>query len=199
MPTFRANIPCGQAGDDMRRATFCLLFVLVGLFAKSQTTLSHESLVTTTFVVNKTGAGVKCTRPGCSAKTPMFAPVTVTCPAPTGQTCTFHISLEAKASFGTCKTCPGAGVDFFQFLVDNAAPTIGPTDANGLYLFSKNFVGISGVDTRQSFPASVLSTVTNSSSSDHAVALNLVCSDINGSGCEVTAHWSTIRVDVFEP
>ncbi len=100
---------------------------------------------------------------------------------------------------GACYRCPGAGADSFQFLVDDTAPTIGPTGADGFYLFAKNFVGFNGFDTRQSFPASVLTTVTNSSSNDHTVALNLVCSDINGSGCEVTAHWSTIRVDVFEP
>jgi hypothetical protein len=176
------------------------LSLLATQVATAQTVISNETLVSTTFVVNKTPATVKCTKAGCSATKTMLAPVTVACPAATGQTCTFHISLDAKASMGgTCKTCPSAGADSFQFLVDNAAPTIGPTDANGLYLFAKNVGAIAFLDLRQSFPASVLTTVTNSGSSDHTVALNLVCSDTIGVGCEVTSRWSTMRVDVFEP
>ncbi len=144
-----------RLSETMAVFALAALWLLATQGAAAQTVIGNETLVSTTFVVNKTGAKVECTRPGCSAETPVFAPVTVTCPAPTGQTCTFHISLVAKASMGgACYQCPGAGADSFQFLIDDAAPTIGPTGGNGLYLFAKNFVGFSGFDVRQSFPAS---------------------------------------------
>jgi hypothetical protein len=132
-------------------------------------------------------------------KTAMFAPLSVTCPAATGQTCTFHIFLDAKASVGGfCNLCPGGGIDYFQFLVDGAAPTIGPTDAQGFYRFAQNITGFVDNEIRQSFPASVVASVTNSSSNNHTVTLSVACKSINTGGCE-TAHASTLSVDVFEP
>jgi hypothetical protein len=89
---------------------------------------------------------------------------------------------------------------FYQFLVDGAAPTIGPTDRYGVYLFQENVIGIKGLPIRQSDPASVVATVTNSSSNNHSITLNIGCIDsFNISGCATTAHASTVRVDVFEP
>jgi hypothetical protein len=104
--------------------------------ATAQTVISNETLVSTTFVVNKQSASAICGFSGCHAKKSVFAPITVTCPAATGQTCIFHIVLDAKTSINTCGNCLGAGVTgFYQFLVDGAAPTIGPTDEDGFYLF----------------------------------------------------------------
>jgi hypothetical protein len=171
--------------------------------ATAQTVISNESLVSTTFVVNKAPATAKCKNAGCSAKTPMFAPVLVTCPAVTGQTCTFHISLDEKVSLGgICCQYGNAGTVSLQFLIDDAAPTIGPTRANGLYLVTKNVVTFGGDDVRQGFSASVLGVVTNSGSNDHAVALSIACADssvTHGHGCSVASRSSTMRVDVFEP
>jgi hypothetical protein len=143
-------------------AVFALaaLSLLATQDAAAQTVISNETLVSTTFVVNKTHAVAKCRQAGCSAKAPMFAPVTVTCPAATGQTCTFHISLDAEvALMETCDRCPGSGTLCFQFLIDDAAPTIGPTNPNGLYLFTKNIVNTGGIDGRQAFSASGLGVV----------------------------------------
>jgi hypothetical protein len=141
-----------------------------------------------------------CRTTGCRAKTAMFAPINVTCPAATRKTCTFHIFLDAKASFGDfCNRCQGGGADYFQFLVDEAPPTIGPTDARGLYRFAQNIVGFAGNELRESFPASVVATVTNSTSNNHTVALNVACKSTTAGGCQTTAHASTLRVDVFEP
>jgi len=191
-----------------------LAWVAVSLLATpdatAQTVISNESLMTTTFVVNKQAATVQCEKTGCRAKTPMFAPIAVTCPAATGQTCTFHISLDTKTSISfRCgqQGCFGAGpIGFYQFLVDGAAPTMGPTDENGNYLFAKNVFTYSddgGGDSfvsRQSYPASVMTTVTNSNSNSHTIIVNFGCSDANKvGGCEATAHWTTMRVDVFEP
>jgi hypothetical protein len=115
---------------------------LIATAAPAQTVISNETLVTTTFVVNKQNATAKCRITGCRAKTAMFAPISVTCPAATGQTCTFHISLDAKTSvtFGCGQNgCFGAAPDgFYQFLVDGIAPSIGPTDEQGDYIFEKN-------------------------------------------------------------
>jgi len=168
--------------------------------ATAQTIIGNETLVSTTFVVNRKDAKAICTTPGCRAKTAMFAPLSVTCPAATGQTCTFHIFLDAKATVsGFCNLCPAGGIDYFQFLVDGAAPTIGPTDAQGFYRFAENIIGVVSNEIRQSFPASVVGSVTNSSSNNHTVTLSVACKATNNAGCETTAHASTLRVDVFEP
>ena len=47
---------------------------------------------------------------------------------------------------------PGCGADSFQFLVDDTAPTIGPTGADGFYLFAKNFVGFMVLTPARVFP-----------------------------------------------
>jgi hypothetical protein len=98
-----------------------------------------------------------------------------------------------------------AGFNGYQFLVDGALPTVGPIDPGGNYLFAVNvdtcseFYGPSYF-ARQSYPASVIATVTNTSSNNHLVDVNLVCGDSRQQGgCEAIAHNSTMRVDVFEP
>ncbi|MGD0182252.1 MAG: hypothetical protein ABSC15_20760 [Terriglobales bacterium] len=169
----------------------------------AQTVISNEALVSTTFVVNKQSATAKCGTVGCSARASWFGPISITCPAPTGQTCTFHISLDAKTTIVLGGHGGGSGsIGSYQFLVDGAAPTIGPTDKNGDYLFERDVYTVSTPTdaSRQSYPASVLATVTNSNSNGHAIALGLGCKDIgNEGGCQTTAHWTTMRVDVFEP
>ncbi len=174
--------------------------------ATAQTVISNETLVTTTFVVNKKDATAKCGSTGCRAKTKMFAPILVTCPAAMGQTCTFHISLDAKISVAlppSCNCFGGGPPGFYQFLVDGAAPTIGPTSEEGNYLFEKSVYTSTpnlGLPSLLSYPASVVTTVTNSGSNSHTIAVNFGCSGTDGAGgCEATAHWSTMRVDVFEP
>ena len=172
--------------------------------ATAQTVISNETLVTTNFVVNQKVATAKCKSTGCSAKTPMFAAIPFTCPAATGQTCTFHIALDTKTSIVSgCGNCGGSGgIGFYQFLVDDAPPTIGPTNKNGDYLFER-FAYTGGLPkgaTRQSYPASVLTSVTNSSSNSHTILVNVGCLDANDTGgCSATAYWTTMRVDVFEP
>jgi hypothetical protein len=170
----------------------------------AQTVISNETLVTTTFVINQKTATAKCKSTGCSARTSMFAPIPVTCPAATGQTCTFHISLDTKTSVVSgCGNCGGSGgIGFYQFLVDDAPPTIGPTNKNGDYLFERYAYtgGLPRGATRQSYPASVLTAVTNSSSNTHMILVNVGCSDANDTGgCSAIAYWTTMRVDVFEP
>jgi hypothetical protein len=100
--------------------------------ATAQTVISNETLMSTTLVVNKTPATADCTNTGCYATKPMFAPVSVTCPAATGKTCTLHISLDARIALFSSVT------SFYQFLVDGATPTIGPTGKHGGYIFAQN-------------------------------------------------------------
>ncbi len=187
----------------MRRAMFCLLFVLVGFFAMGQTILSNENLVTTTFVVNKSAATARCGKPGCVAVKSMLESIPVNCPAPTGGTCTLHIALDAKVSmsFKFYEGSEGSGpIGSYQFLIDGAPPTLGPTDAHGNYLFERNVITTSEQDKlpdRQSYPASV---ITSTQSGNHTIDVKIACTDhLKDGGCEVTAHWSTMRVDVFEP
>jgi hypothetical protein len=168
-----------------------------------QTILSNESLVTTTFVVNKSDATARCGKPGCKAVKPMLESIPVNCPAPTGQTCTFHIALDAKVSmsFNFHEGAQGSGpIGSYEFLIDGAPPTLGPTDAHGNYLFERNVITQSEQNNfpdRQSYPASV---ITSTQSGNHTIDVKIACTDdLKVGGCEVTAHWSTMRIDVFEP
>jgi hypothetical protein len=172
--------------------------------AAAQTIIGNETLVSTTFVVNQQIATARCRKSGCGAKTSMFAPITVTCPAAIGQTCTFHISLDTKTSIvAGCGDCAGGGpTGFYQFLVDNAPPTIGPTGKDGSYVFEEDAYtgGEPKFASRQSDPASVLGAVTNSSSNSHTIVVGVGCLDnVNSGGCAAIAHWSTMRIDIFEP
>jgi hypothetical protein len=184
---------------------------------KAQTVISNETLVTTTLVVNKKIATAKCSGKNCVARAPMLKSIPVTCPAAIGKTCTFHVALDTKVvlSFeynvgghGGCWNM--SGLSGYQFLVDGAPPTVGPIDADGNYVFAENVftcsenAGGPSFLTRQSFPASVIATVTNTTSNSHTIDVNLVCSNTSASdgsltGCEAVAHNSTMRVDVFEP
>jgi len=189
-----------------------ILWVLVLTYdavpAKAQTIISNETLVTSTLVVNKTVAAAKCSTAGCSAKSPMLTSIPVTCPAATGKTCTFHIQLDAKVetSFPCNAGCFATGPKTsFQFLVDGTAPAPGPVEGDGYYLFGKNVAAVSEQTgqlyfARQSYPASVVSTVTNTNSNNHTIDVNVGCTDTSKfGGCEAIAHFSTMRIDVFEP
>jgi hypothetical protein len=66
--------------------------------ATAQAVISNETLVTTTFVVNKRAATAQCGATGRHATKSMFASIPVTCPTAAGKTCTFHISLDTKTS-----------------------------------------------------------------------------------------------------
>ena len=180
----------------LRRVFACIaglaLAVLTSrtVVVKAQTVISNETLVTTTLVVNKHNATAECRKTGCSATRSMFAPISVICPAAAEQTCTFHISVDAKVFLFS------GAEGFYQFLVDGLAPTIGPTSEEGRYLF----VDACCLPPRQGYPAAVVTTVTNSSSNSHTIALNVGCADTDDTGgCAATAHSSTMRVDVFEP
>jgi hypothetical protein len=185
--------------------TLVALSLLATQAATAQTVISDETLVTTTFVVNKTNATAICGKTGCQAITSMFSPIQVTCPAAMGKTCTFHISLDAKASvFAACHQCApsSSGTGFYRFQVDDAAPTIGPTDSSGDYVFEVRVVTYSPPSgpSRESHPASVVAGVTNSTSNSHTITVSLGCRDVDhSSGCEARTFWSTMRVDVFEP
>lgn len=176
--------------------------------AKAQTIISNETLVTTAFVVNKTAATAKCKAVGCSANVPMLSSIPVTCPAAMGKTCTFHIQLDSKVetSFPCQNGCFGPGPKTsFQFLVDGSSPVPGPVEGNGYYLFGEN-VSTYAEETsesfleRQNYPASIVSTVTNTNSTNHTIDVGVACSDTSKfGGCEAVAHFSTMRIDVFEP
>jgi hypothetical protein len=186
----------------------CLLataVIFTAIAMNAQTVISNETLATTTFVINKTDTRAQCSRRGCSATSPMLSSIPITCPAAIGATCTLHISFDAKVTVHLhCELsdCLGASssVNSYQFLVDGAAPVPGPTDESGEYTFGGFVVSDKLFPSRQSYPASIVATVTNSSSQNHTVDVNLRCVDEQKShGCGLEAHWSSMRVDVFEP
>jgi len=125
----------------------------------------------------------------------MFKPIHVTCPAAMAKTCTLHIALDSKTEIS-----PYAK-GRYQFLLDGAAPMPGPTDEHGFYLFTLYVAGeYYPEEERQSYPATVVGKVTNSQSKDHKLEVSVACTDAAGLGlCAATAHWSTMRIDVFEP
>jgi hypothetical protein len=105
-----------------------------------------------------------------------------------------------------CKACGGAGTTgFYQFLVDGVAPSIGPTNEYGDYIFERYVATFGNVNnpqyaSRQGYLTSVLAQVTNTDSNNHTIRVGLGCTDANqAGGCAVETHWTTMRVDVFEP
>jgi hypothetical protein len=189
-----------------------MVCLLGGTSVQAQTVISNETLVTTTFVVSDTPTTTKCNSIGCYKREPMLTSIPVTCPAAIGQTCTFHIALDAEVetTFRCRALCDGPGPHTsYQFLVDGAVPTPGPVGANGENLvvkgvwtaseeWRKNFGDRLFV--RQSYPTSVIAKVTNSSSGNHIIDVDLICFDEDkDGGCLATAHRSAMRVDVFEP
>ena len=50
------------------------------------------------------------------------------------------------------------------------------------------------------YPASVVGKVRNLKTKLHKIDVDIACIDVSQlGGCGVTAHWSTMRIDVFEP
>lgn len=188
----------------VRAAGFALIAMsaLTAAPANAQTIISNETLVTTTLVTDQTTVTAKCTTSNCRGSAPLLTSVPVTCPAAIGQTCTFHIALDAKvAIYEDCPGCSQAfadSSDSYQFLVDGAVPTPGPVNSVGEYIFAQYTPTYQGYPVQQPYPASVVATVTNSTSQNHTITVNLHCLGLYGS-CKVEAHWKTMRVDVFEP
>jgi hypothetical protein len=160
-------------------------------------TIRNERLVSTTLVVNRQDSTASCEGTDCSVNPVlMFKPVHVSCPAGIGKTCTLNITLDAKAEISPL------AYSAYQFLLDGAAPKPGPTDGRGLYVFSvfAPGSGFGASQVRQNYPASVVGKVTNSKSEDHKIRVSVMCGDAAGQGgCAITTHWSTMRIDVFEP
>jgi hypothetical protein len=177
---------------------------LAAITTNAQNIISNETLVTSTLVVNKTPVKISCLKAGCSVKAPVLTSIPVTCPAAIGATCTFHIALNATVTVALlqCSGCSGTSIptNTYQFLVDGSAPSPGPTDAQGNYIFSANIVTDSLFPSVAQYPAIVVATVTNSNSQDHVIDPNVGCLDEgNDFGCGLTVNRSSMRVDVFEP
>lgn len=182
-----------------------LIVLMSTLETKAQVVISDEKLVATTLVVDKNSITVTCGIPGCNAEAPILSSIPVTCPAATGGTCTFHMSFDANVGVGIpdcgngCSGTSGAS-NSYQFLVDSAAPVPGPTTTEGWYVFGRNVSTDDPYNSRISYPASVVATVTNSGSRKHLIQVNLGCvDDLKFAGCRAVARMSTLRVDVFEP
>lgn len=174
--------------------TGLVLLALTMDTANAQTVIiPNEILTTTTLVVNQKRTTTKCTQKFCRATRPMFAAVGVRCATDIGKTCTLHISLDAKDEISSLDD------GFYQFLVDGAAPVPGPTLTGGFYRFVRFQQTSSIGPTRQSYPGSVVATVTNVNDQNHTIAVNIACKDEDGDGCTASAYHSTMRIDVFQP
>jgi hypothetical protein len=172
---------------------------------QAQTIISNEKLVTTTFVVDTSSATAKCVKAGCAAQAPILTAIPVNCPAAIGGTCTFHIALDSRIDvalpcLGSDCTGSSGARNSYQFLVDGKPPVPGPTDAQGYYVFAKVVWSVTAFPSRYPFPATIVASVTNISSQDHTIDVNLQCVDVfKFSGCGLIAASTTMRVDVFEP
>jgi len=172
---------------------------------QAQTIISNEQLVTSTFVISTSSVTAQCLKAGCSAQSQILSAIPVTCPAAIGATCTFHIALDSRIDVALpcggsfCSGTSGA-VNSYQFLVDGVAPVPGPTDTRGYYVFSKNVNSFSRFPARQPYPATIVATVTNTTSQDHTIDVNFQCADVlKESGCGLIVNSTQMRVDVFEP
>jgi len=172
-------------------AGFVPFLVLLPQSQAQTTILPDEALQSSTLLIHKGDSTATCTGSICKARHAMFRPVTVQCPAASGGTCTFHISLNAQV-----ETDESNPIVAFQYLVDNAAPSPGPTDADGNYQLLANRVTSAGSPPFQSFSAAVDATVTGSG--DHTIGVYIACMG-TGSGCKAIAHWSELKVDIFLP
>jgi hypothetical protein len=177
--------------------TLATMLVLFGQsVAVAQTVVNVESsLVGSTLVVNNTPTVARCSGGShhCFAESPLFTPVQVSCPAAIGQTCTFDISVVAQFIAGSRNLAPG--ISSFTFLVDDAAPQPGPTDAKGHYHFLSHDAS-SSFPLLTSYPAQVVANVTNTTSQNHTVSVGIACW---GKGCYGKVNVSSTRIDVFEP
>lgn len=174
---------------------FQLTSILLTVFAAStlqaQTTiLSNESLQNATLMVNKTFATASCLTPNCAVRRPMFAPLTLQCPATDGQTCTFHVTLTAQVHASSFSLLA------FRFLVDNAGPSPGPTTKNGTHTFGESQ---SSNITTEEVTVSIDAVVTNSGTTTHSIGVGIACQGTNGKGCSATTEWSELKVEVYLP
>ena len=100
----------------------------------AQTIISNETLVSNhSHSQHKTRKG-NMQNYWLSCKNSHVRPDQCHLPAATRKTCTSTFSWTRRLRSATFVTCAReAGADYFQFLVDDASPTIGPTDARGFY------------------------------------------------------------------
>jgi hypothetical protein len=173
---------------------------LSAIAADAQTIIQNERLVNTTLVVVTNKVIAVCGAEQCQAARPLLDAIPVTCPGGPGQVCTLHVVLDAKVSMPRNNGNAGSK-GFFQFLIDGATPDLGPTGKNGVYPIEQYVISDGGnFASRQTFAASILATVTNSSSDQHTVSVKIGCEDTSSTffGCEIDSHPGTMRIDAFE-
>jgi hypothetical protein len=186
-------------------ALIAFVSAIEAINVQAQTIVSNEQLVTSTFVISTSSVTAQCLKAGCSAQSQMLSAIPVTCPAAIGATCTFHIALDSRIDVAlpcgglVCSGTSGA-FNSYQFLVDGTVPSPGLTDPQGYYVFSKNVNSFTRFPSRQPYPATIVATVTNATSQDHTIDVNIKCSDVlKENGCGLIVNSTQMRVDVFEP
>lgn len=94
--------------------------------ASAQVTLINRKLVNTNFETQPNSLTASCSVSKCTALLPAFPVLNTVCPVAAGASCTFYIHLEASST--SVASFDGG---LFQFLVNGAAPTPGPTLTGG--------------------------------------------------------------------
>lgn len=172
------------------------LFLLVLLVSNANAqallnrTLTSTSFQTQDAMVSAACIGNLCTTPA------IFSPVmNVTCPANPGKTCTYYIHLESQVQVTPQDT------GLFYFRVDNAAPTPGPTSADGSFAWLTTDPDSNLTDHVEIKSHTVAATVTNTTlNQTHAVEVRIGCANTTGTGtCQARSGFASVEVKVFTP
>jgi hypothetical protein len=159
--------------------------------------LATHVLKASYFDTSSSAVTASCSFSFCTATATVFNE-SIKCPVVAGKTCTFQITIESgNTVVGNSGTINEEGV--YQFLVDGVAPSPGPTDGSGLYLWTSAqpiFGAVFG--TSYAVTATVRNTVANQA---HSITEGIGCFEVTGdaSGCSATQGFSNFQIAVTTP
>jgi hypothetical protein len=159
----------------------------------SSANLGNRALVSTALRTNSMPMTVSCTPALCENLGVFFFPsvATIKCPAAAGGTCTYYVHLETQASVSALDS----GV--FQFLVDGAAPSPGPTDIFGFFTWDAADPN-SAIMKARSY--AVVAQASNSfSNQGHTIEVQFGCIDATGDGCSASIGFASLSIGLYTP
>jgi hypothetical protein len=166
---------------------------------KSGTDPKPVMLWGTVFDTFKAGAEATCHGSYCSASVQVFAEKVV-CPVPSGQSCTFQITIEAQ-NWVSSNDFEYFGEDgVYYFTVDGATPSPGPVDPRcNCYTWSEFAIGSPFIGTSYAVTAIVTNTTNQQK---HSIDVGIGCYEVydDSNGCSATIpNFANLQVAVYTP
>jgi hypothetical protein len=151
--------------------------------------VGNRALQRTAFQVTTDNVVSSCNTADClSPRKAMFVR-TAQCDGAAGKTCTFYLHIDAQVAL------TGQDQALFEFFVDGAPPTPGPTGLNGLVN-----VGGAGDSEYQTRSFGVVAYVTNKTlNQQHNIEIDILCEDFNGDGCMGQTGFASLQAVVYTP